>query len=261
MTRKGTAVDVIEYDKNSIHYRIPLRLLKLANNTFTYRAVNDDPEILVTNTDPNKVREEVIKLLEQAITIEWSTWILIESRRSRTEIDGPHGSSEDYDTTRHAPTLQGGRSLGMIATRWRLGKVRGADPVYELAPALQEDKHAIYRTDTRRCGGTPNGITYDKKAGTWSPQDEYALIPDTAENQHKVRSILNSLDILGKSLAILMGQDRITETLQNVKLLGLPSPDSAPGVRRRGKATATCEVCGQDAGSCQGHAGPAYGSR
>lgn len=228
MARKGTAVDTIEYDKNAVHFRIPLRILKLGDGTFTYRAVNDDPEFTVTNKDPNEVRKQVIALLDNAVTIKWSSWILIECRRAVMSQEGPYGHETDYDDSRHAPTLQGGRELGMVATRWRLGKVNGGDTVFEMAPTLQEDRHAVYRTDTKRCAGTPHGIEFDKETGTWVPNADHALIPDTEENQTKVRSILNSIDILGKRLRLLMAQNRIVETLANVKMLSLPAPTEAP---------------------------------
>lgn len=63
-----------------------------------------------------------------------------------------------------------------------------------------------------------------------TPPGATAVIPDTPENRAKLKVISDGLEKLGANLTLLLGQDRIVKTLQDVRTLQLPAP--APQAKR-----------------------------
>ncbi len=129
-------------------------------------------------------------------------------------------------------TLGMGINCELIVQRVGIGRGSGGDPVWRESQTLPEDLHFNNRANTDIHCGTPDGILYDRLAGTFSPdaQEGYAILPDTEANQHKLRQLLSSFDVLSKHISLLLQQDRIDYTLQHMKTLALPSPNAAPGI-------------------------------
>ncbi len=234
MSRKlGKVIDQITYRGPGLSdISVPLRMATIAGQ-YVYLVSSEDPKIFDKDSDPNALKARVLEKLKASHSIKWQDVILIKAERGEMSI--ARSWRHNYGRQSTPVTLSMGLSCELMAMRVGLGRATGGDAVWRESEPLQEDRPYLDRHSKDVNCGTPEGITYDRVTGLFSPDEEngYAVLDDTEENQQKVRQLLASFDILGKHLGLLLGQDRIVATLGNMKVLALPAPDSAPGITPR----------------------------
>ena len=205
MRNRGKVVQVEKVWIGGKTYELKLRMVdhgRSHSKRFTYEVAHENPSVSVTGEDPNDCLQEAEKVLTEKLSVVWIPSIAIHADAGDQTIYS--GSGE---------TLFSGRmslrySLVDVAKRpdgtdlWR-ERVRSGMVV------------ASFHKTHREYNGTP---------------DATAIIPDTPENRAKLQVIADGLEKLGSNLTLLLGQDRIVKTLQDVRTLQLPAP--APQAKR-----------------------------
>lgn len=204
MRNQGKVISIAKVRVGGKTYELKLRLVDHGSSRtkrFTYRTTHDDPPVEVCHDEANQCLRQAEAELREALSVEWSPAIalFVDSGDQTTY----HGSGE---------TLFAGR----MSIRYSLVDV-----------AKRQDGTNLWRSRERDCGFVS---VRHERIGT--PPCATAVIPDTPENRAKLQVIADGLEKLGANLTLLLSQDRITKTLQDVRTLQLPAPAPTAPTRR-----------------------------
>lgn len=188
-------------------YELKIRLVdngRSYSKRFTYCVTHDVPPVEVHHDEANQCLKEAEAELRAALAVDWKPAIVIDA--------------DTGDNCRYVGT--GGTLFqGRMSLRYSLVDVAkrpdGSDVWRE-----RLDSGIVYgssRKSHHEHDGTPSGV---------------AVIPDTPENRAKLKVISDGLEKLGANLTLLLSQDRITKTLQDVRTLQLPASAPTAPTRR-----------------------------
>lgn len=200
MKKPGKIIQVEKVRVGGKTYELKIRLIDrgLSHTTrFTYCVTHDDPPIEVRRDEANQCLREAEDELRKALEVEWKPAIAI------------FAESGD-DTTYH------GTGQTMFAGRMSIRYAR-------VEVAKRQDGTNLWRS-----AEADSGFIYNRDATDGVPPGATAVIPDTPENRAKLKVISDGLEKLGANLTLLLGQDRIVKTLQDVRTLQLPAPSAQP---------------------------------
>lgn len=203
MKYRGKVVQVEKVRAVGKTYELKLRLLDRGvshKNRFSYCVTHDDPEIEVHHDDASQCLKEAEAELRSRLAVEWKGAIVI------------------YADSGDSTTYYGDGEIlfhGGLSFRYALIEVAKRPDGTDIWRTVEKD-HGFVRHRAER-DGTP---------------DATAVIPDTPENRAKLQVIADGLEKLGANLTLLLGQDRIVKTLQDVRTLQLPAPAPAAPSKR-----------------------------
>lgn len=207
MRNRGKVIQVEKVWIGGKTYELKLRLVdhgRSHSDRFTYVVTHDDPRVEVDGDDPAACLKAAEKVLREKLSVTWIPSIAVHADSGDSTTY--HGSGETLFT-------------GRMSLRYSLIDV-----------AKRPDGTDLWR-ERERTGMVVTSFhrTHAEHNGT---PDATAVIPDTPENRAKLQVIADGLEKLGSNLTLLLGQDRIVKTLQDVRTLQLPAPASASSSKR-----------------------------
>lgn len=182
-------------------YELRLRLVdngRSHSKRFSYLVTHGEPEVSVRGDDPNQCLKQAEVELKAQLAVDWKPAIVVHA-----------DAGDDCHYCGDGTILYQGR----MSLRYALVDV-----------AQRLDGTDVWRAPRSAMGVKLNEFT--EHDGT--PRG--TVIPDTPENRAKLQIIADGLEKLGANLTLLLAQDRIVKTLQDVRVLALPEP--APEKRR-----------------------------
>ncbi len=210
-TRKpGKVIDTIEYREKGVLIKVDLRMVKDDYDRYRYCVRHDNPRVELDDVDPTSLRKRTIEALREAVVINWTRMIRIDTKLDFMAHSGWGSESADY-----LHGLEGQRQLSIDLRGYEVGTTHGNKPVFRFRAI---DGHA--------CADRHTSEGYPVRDGHAALDDSQALIPDTEENRAKLRSVIEAFELLSARLRELLGQKNIGHTLENVRLLGLPGATS-----------------------------------
>lgn len=202
MKHQGKVVQVEKVWVGGKTFELKLRLVDAGRShskRFSYSVTHSDPDLVVRGNDPEQCLRDAEVELRAKLAVDWipSIVIYVESDDNCTY----YGSGE---------TLFKGR----LSLRYALVDV-----------AKRADGTDVWREPVRE-GFIKRGREFHEHDGL----PDGTVIADTPENREKLQVISDGLTKLSANLTLLLNQDRIVKTLQDVRVLALPAP--VPGKRR-----------------------------
>jgi hypothetical protein len=200
MSRRGEKkFEPFIFKIDGVEIKVPVTMIKdkdsWSGNTrlITFHAEYEPAGISMTNTDINKLREDVEKELRNWHTIDWSYWIRVRV------ISAGH----------HQPATE---QIDISFEFFKLGKTKDGTEVHQHIPdpEFEDGKDWDGTIDTKiGFGGSPTKGRPDEGADTsvtysWN-KGMRSLIPATPENVNAVRKFMKMVKTLGKEM-----QDRFS---------------------------------------------------
>lgn len=208
LRKSGKVITTFHYEHQGQRIEFELRLQKRpGSEKIEYRVQHDEPKIDLTGSDPEDLRKRVLAEAERLLTITWERMLVI-----ITDSDMDEGRADDAEMLSHISTLF------QIESKIEV-------QFYEFGTTTAGAK--VHR---RMCGdgskygiekGWPHELSSRHYEGTFKSA---SYVPWTDDNVKRLMAIRSGYQRMAAMLSELLGQDRAQHTLENVKLLGLPSP-------------------------------------
>lgn len=208
MRNRGKVVQVEKVRILGKTYELKLRLVDHGSSRsgrFTYAVTHDDPAVEVDGEDLSACIKEAERVLTEKLSVVWIPSIAIYADAG--DLTVYCGSGE---------TLFAGRMSLRYST---------------IDVAKRQDGTNLWR-ERVRSGTVVTSFHRSHIEHDGIPSHATAVIPDTPENRAKLQVIADGLEKLGANLTLLLGQDRIVKTLQDVRTLQLPAPAPAAPSKR-----------------------------